>query len=654
MHRAGIFGLVILLLAAMNILYAQEHAAVTIEKQFVHDRPISPYIYGGFLEHMAKQMEATWAELLQDVSFEGYTEYARESHGWAEGPIDESAVWWHSGYEQREWQAVGAEGDNTVENKELSGMFHGSRARRIINKGDGPCGIAQGGVPLKAGMTYRFKGYFSTGVRWGRREGEPAREISIGLYGGKDLSIVYDEVTVPLQDGYLEHEAMLTATETTNDATFAILLKAPGRVDIDLVSLMPQDNIDGWRPDVVAALRDIGMTSYRYPGGCFTSFVDWETMVGPRERRPHFRNPFWGELEPNYVGTDEFLRLMELVDGEPMLCANIISGTAERAADWVEYCNGNLRSRYGALRAKNGRPEPWNVTYWELGNEVLRKYTAREYADISVAYAKAMRVVDPTIKIMVGGYFWPDEDLRLILEKAGPYIDYIAVRTVDKDALRVITNLAREYSTPAHPLYVASTEWRNKWRKDAWIPFRHEGSQRRVNMSWGYALECARTFHAFQREGDVLTMGHYGCVANMYGENALEVAKDAVAVSAVGHAFALMSDIQGRVLKTQIGADIDKLDVNTLLDESADLLTCTLIHGGDKPATVALDLSGLTGLPSKATVTSLSASDNLTMAGFKDADAIKKIETAPGIQTGKITVSLPSYSITKVQIRLVR
>ena len=102
---------------------------------------------------------------------------------------------------------------------------------------------------------------------------------------------------------------------------------------------MPADNLSGWRPDVMAAVKKMGLTSFRYPGGCFASFVDWESMVGPPEMRLPFTNPFWGGLEPNHVGTDEFLRLMELVGGEPLLEVNLISGTPERAAAWVEYCN---------------------------------------------------------------------------------------------------------------------------------------------------------------------------------------------------------------------------------------------------------------------------------------------------------------------------
>ncbi len=164
---------------------------------------------------------------------------------------------------------------------------------------------------------------------------------------------------------------------------------------MDLVSLRPADNIDGWRADVVAAIKDLGLTSFRYPGGNFASFIDWRTMVGPRESRAPFTNPYWGGLENNDVGTDEFLRLMELVNGDPMICINMLTGTPELAAGWVEYVNGGEQTHYGRMRARNGHPKPYGVQYWELDNEAQRRFTAVQYGEKCRQYSEAMKAVDP-------------------------------------------------------------------------------------------------------------------------------------------------------------------------------------------------------------------------------------------------------------------
>ncbi len=110
------------------------------------------------------------------------------------------------------------------------------------------------------------------------------------------------------QGGMHKYSAVVVAPETTDNATFTISLDAPASVATDVVSLRPADNIDGWRKDVVAAIQDMGFTSFRYPGGVFASFIDWRTMVGPKEQRAPYVNPNWGGLDPNDVGTDEFMR----------------------------------------------------------------------------------------------------------------------------------------------------------------------------------------------------------------------------------------------------------------------------------------------------------------------------------------------------------
>ena len=81
-------------------------------------------------------------------------------------------------------------------------------------------------------------------------------------------------------------------------------------------------------------------------------------------------NPAWNSCDPHHVGTDEHIALARHIGAEPLICVNAGDGTAQEAADWVEYCNGGLETKWGKVRAERGHPEPFNVKYWEIGNEI--------------------------------------------------------------------------------------------------------------------------------------------------------------------------------------------------------------------------------------------------------------------------------------------
>ena len=130
-------------------------------------------------------------------------------------------------------------------------------------------------------------------------------------------------------------------------------------------------NRAGVRMDVVEALRDLRIPNLRWPGGCFADTYHWKDGIGPKEERPSILNVWWGNVkEDNSFGTHEFLNMCELLDTEPYLSANVGSGTVQEFADWIKYTNHpDGTSPMPSQRAENGRPEPWDVTYWGLGNE---------------------------------------------------------------------------------------------------------------------------------------------------------------------------------------------------------------------------------------------------------------------------------------------
>lgn len=136
----------------------------------------------------------------------------------------------------------------------------------------------------------------------------------------------------------------------------------------------PIPNIEGFRTDIIEALRRMKPPVIRWPGGCFADDYHWQDGVGPRNQRPRRINIHWGEvIETNQVGTQEFIRFCRLVGAEPYFCGNVGSGTPRELRDWIEYCNfpdsGATGSTWAQQRAADGSAEPLNINYWGVGNE---------------------------------------------------------------------------------------------------------------------------------------------------------------------------------------------------------------------------------------------------------------------------------------------
>jgi len=204
------------------------------------------------------------------------------------------------------------------------------------------------------------------------------------------------------------------------------------------VTLFPADAVDGLCPGVIEMFRELKPGHIRYPGGNFASGYHWRDGIGPREKRPTRLNPAWVGLEPNEVGTDEFLRFCELTGMKAMLCVNFGSGTPEEAAEWVEYCNGSTDTPMGRLRAQNGHPEPYNVIDWDIGNEVWGHWQIghcppNEYAKRFLEFRAAMRARDPRIRLSACGHS-PFHELgrwwnSTIYKVAGEAIDIMTFHT---------------------------------------------------------------------------------------------------------------------------------------------------------------------------------------------------------------------------------
>ena len=185
----------------------------------------------------------------------------------------------------------------------------------------------------------------------------------------------------------------------------------------------------GFRLDVIEALRELRVPVVRWPGGCFASAYHWKHGVGP-VRRPSY-DKAWQVEEPNTFGTDEFVAWCRAIGAEPYICTNAGSETPEEMSDWVEYCNLDNVGYWARLCQTNGFSEPHRVRYWSIGNENYGSWeigakTVEEWGHYVAESAKMMKRVDPSIKLLAAAL--PDVDWTLgLLRCAGQFLDYVSV-----------------------------------------------------------------------------------------------------------------------------------------------------------------------------------------------------------------------------------
>lgn len=191
----------------------------------------------------------------------------------------------------------------------------------------------------------------------------------------------------------------------------------------------PSADEDGFRTDVLDAMKQIHIPILRWPGGCFVSAYHWKDGVGPK-RFPMF-DKAWRVPEPNTFGTDEFVKLCRKIGCEPYICTNAGTGTAEEMSDWVEYCNLEEQGKYSFWRKENGFEKPHNVKYWSIGNENWGRHeigskTSKEWGRLVEESAKMIKRTDPTVELSAAALADMDWNME-ILKNCGDRLSWISI-----------------------------------------------------------------------------------------------------------------------------------------------------------------------------------------------------------------------------------
>ncbi len=193
----------------------------------------------------------------------------------------------------------------------------------------------------------------------------------------------------------------------------------------------------GFRKDVMEEVRQLGVEIIRYPGGNFVSGYNWLDGVGPKKDRPRVLDKAWNTIDTNQFGTNEFMAWSKLVGSQPLMGLNLGTGTAEKAAALVEYCNVEKGTKWSDLRRAHGFEQPHHVEHWCLGNEMdgpwqIGHMTASEYGLKAQDAARQMRAVDPSLKLIACGSSGPGmptylEWDREVLEQCYEYVDALSL-----------------------------------------------------------------------------------------------------------------------------------------------------------------------------------------------------------------------------------
>ncbi|MCU0226217.1 MAG: alpha-N-arabinofuranosidase [Bryobacterales bacterium] len=309
----------------------------------------------------------------------------------------------------------------------------------------------------------------------------------------------------------------------------------------------PLADADGFRKDVMEAIKGMGVTLLRWPGGNFVSGYNWKDGIGPKDQRPTRPDQAWGDLESNRFGTDEFLRYCQKLQVDPYICINAGLGSIDEAREWVEYCNEPRRTSWAEARRRNGRETPWGVKVWGLGNEIdgpwqLGAKNVEDYVKFAREAGKAMRRADGSISLIASGSsnFGGNADWvgwnREVLEGLKGEIDYISLHTyignrqsnferflaVSRDIdyrIQVVEGMIHAAKTGRRgqrPIYIAFDEW-NVWYRARSGNSEFDTGRTRLEERYNFedALAMGMFLNSFLRHAHIVKMANLAQIVNV-------------------------------------------------------------------------------------------------------------------------------------------
>lgn len=404
-------GLAVLLSTSLMMVMPMSVHAAALDLNVDAAHPgieISPTLYGAFFEDINHAADGgLYAELIQNRSFE---DNLRKPRHWSLVKTGTAAG------------TIALDGKNLLNSAQ-------SRALRLdvtIADTDGSVGISNDGywgIGINKDIQYDLSFFAKANSGF-------TGDIKASLQSA-DGQTVYGQVVITgVGTEWQKYTAVITANETDPNARLVLSTNSVGSVWFDVVSLFPptfNHRSNGLRPDLATMVKDMKPRFMRFPGGCFVegdtmeNAFRWKTTIGKIEERPGHSN-LWQYTTTDGMGYHEFLQLSEDLGAEPLYVINVgiahqdnipineLDPWIQEVLDAIEYANGDITTQYGALRAVNGHPAPFNMKYVEIGNENNQHDNndnrSNHYGDRYIKFYNAIKEKYPNIQTIGNVEAW--------------------------------------------------------------------------------------------------------------------------------------------------------------------------------------------------------------------------------------------------------
>ena len=516
------------------------------------------------------------------------------------------------------------------------------------------------GIPVKPDTRYHASFYAKAAPGFGGpvtvsiQSNDGTTTFASGTVSG--LGTAWKQYEVTLQTGRV--------TPTTA-ARYVLTVERPGTVWFSLASLFPptfNNQPNGFRPDIMQMMVDMKPKFLRFPGGNFlegnriADRFEWKKTLGPLAGRPGHVGP-WSYRSTDGLGLYEFLLWAEDMGAEPLLAVYAgyslkgvhvnpgpdLEPYVQDALDEIEYVTGPATSKWGALRAKAGHPQPFKLTYVEVGNEDWFDKSG-SYDQRFVQFNQAIKARYPQLKVISTVGFEQPEALRVRSIKPD-VVDEHYYRTVDV-FLKMARGQYEGYDRRGPEIFVG--EWAAyETPFEPWNP-KSRGEPPTPNMQ--AALGDAAFMTQMEKNSDIVVMNCYAPMfvnvnpgARQWRPNLIGYDGLRVYGSPSYHAIKMFSSqIGDRILKTT-ATDTDVL-VSVTRDSRSGTIYAKLVNATDADAPVQLDISGLSTLAPNATAMTLAADRTATNSIDAPQAVVPVTSRVSGVKPG-FTYTVPAHGI---------
>jgi alpha-N-arabinofuranosidase len=613
--------------------------AIKISSERLFFDTISPLIYGDFIEFLNDLIPGMWAERVQDKCFEGILQPNRVY------PPGDNWVYprWKTVVSGRPKFKIGAEAyfdpPAATVNFELDkdNPLVGRQSAKIsVEEGDDErpfvAGILQESIPVKQGEKLNVEMY----IRGRGMEDMPVQTLigkNYGVFFRTYAQLEFEGITEQWQ----KFSGKVIPEVSDSGASLAIGICGKGTFWLDKVSLMPEDNKFGWRSDVVEAIRQMKPGIIRF-GGSSLIYYQWEQGIGPSTQRTPFENRPWGNMEENDVGLYEFLQFCELVEADPLICLNVNSTTLGQILNEIEFCNGEASSKYGSIRAEMGHPEPFNVKYWQIGNE----QSGEEYEKTMVEYAAAIRSKYPDLVLLAS---YPSDN---ILKNLSDKVDYVCphfyapyTKDREQEMLKLIKKIRQ--SAKKKELKLAITEWNHTAG--------HWGWGRAWLQTLYNALNAARTLNMYQCLGDMIKIANRSNMTNSCYSGAIQTTRSDIYFTPCYYVMKAYANLAGDLaLRVDTKAD-EVLDVSATHRQSDGEVALFVVNELNEPQVRSIILDSLNLSGDSVHIWTLTGPSLDAVNSFQEKKRVYPQESQVECKGDSLEYEFPPFSVNVLRFK---